>query len=94
MKSWAVFRIWLLRKTIESDGRVLYRALIHPKVSWYVKGLILVVGAYIIFPIDIVPWWILGFGILDDIGIAVLGITQIKKLIPAPLLAELTKKIA
>ncbi|MBP7841931.1 DUF1232 domain-containing protein [Patescibacteria group bacterium] len=44
-----------IRKAFKSDGVIIYRAFVHPQVSWFVKRLILLVAAYIISPIDIIP---------------------------------------
>jgi uncharacterized membrane protein YkvA (DUF1232 family) len=46
----------------------------NPKYKWWVVGLTLV---YVFSPIDIIPDFILPFGLIDDVGLLVLMISQL-----------------
>lgn len=80
LKEWA----W----TIKSDAFALYLAARDPRVPWYAKALALLVAAYALSPIDLMPDFVPVLGYLDDIVIVPLGILAVVSLIPPPLMAE------
>ena len=86
------FLVWLWQ-TVKHDAVLLYRAFRHPQVSINVKLAMIGVIIYIIAPIDILPDWILGFWLIDDLGVIILVIKRIKKNIPQKLKDELDWKI-
>lgn len=45
------------------------RLFFHPATPWYVKAILAVAGIYLISPVDLIPDWIVGLGLLDDITI-------------------------
>ena len=53
--------------TIRRDAHALYLASRDPRVPWYAKGLALVVAAYAVSPIDLIPDFIPIIGYLDDL---------------------------
>ena len=59
-----------------------------PRIPWYVRAVAVVVAAYALSPIDLIPDFIPVFGYLDDLVIVPLGILLILRLIPPPLMAE------
>ena len=67
MKTSHIHRGRGLWKTIKGDITLLYRALKHPKTSVRVKVLIVGLVIYVVSPLDIIPGWILGIGIIDDL---------------------------
>lgn len=93
MKASRIHRGRNLWKTIKMDFVLLYRALFHAKTPWKVRILIILLVAYIVSPLDLIPGWIVGLGLLDDIGIAVLVVGWIKKMIPERLQEEIEGKI-
>lgn len=60
----------------------LYRGMQDPRVPWYVKILTLLVIAYVISPIDIIPDFIPVIGLLDDAILVPIAIALIIKLVP------------
>jgi len=54
--------------TVTSYARLLFR----PDTPWTVKGILLLALLYLLSPFDLVPDWILGLGLLDDLAIVTL----------------------
>jgi len=67
---------------------MLYLASRDPRVPLYVKILLLLILAYALSPIDLVPDFIPLLGYLDDLIILPLGIYLVLKLIPEEVKAE------
>jgi uncharacterized membrane protein YkvA (DUF1232 family) len=65
-----------------------------PRVPWYAKALALVVAAYALSPIDLIPDFIPVLGYLDDLIIVPLGILLVVRLVPADLMAEFRAEAA
>lgn len=80
LKAWA--------RTIKRDVHAIYLAARDSRVPWYAKALGIVVAAYALSPIDLIPDFIPVLGYADDLIIVPLGILLVVKLIPAPVLAE------
>ncbi|MBW6521059.1 MAG: DUF1232 domain-containing protein [Desulfoarculaceae bacterium] len=51
--------------TIASYGRLLTR----PDTPWTVKAILLLAILYLLSPFDLIPDWILGLGLLDDLAV-------------------------
>lgn len=79
-------RTWA--RSMKRDVVALYLAARDPRVPWYAKALALVVGAYALSPIDLIPDFIPILGYLDDIVIVPVGIALVRRLIPDDVLAE------
>lgn len=75
-------------RTIKRDVHAVWLAARDPRTPWFAKALALVVAAYAISPIDLIPDFIPVFGYLDDIIIVPLGIMLVTKLIPPEVLSE------
>ena len=73
---------------IRRDAHALYFASRDPRVPWYAKGLALVVAAYAVSPIDLIPDFIPIIGYLDDLILVPLGIALVIKLIPPEIMAQ------
>lgn len=58
-----VGRLYLLR----DDLVTLWRALWHLETPLYLKAAILALAIYVISPVDLVPEFLLGLGLLDDV---------------------------
>ena len=65
MKPTEQLRAWARR--IKRDGLTLWFARQHPDTPWYVKLLVVVVVAYALSPIDLIPDFIPVLGYLDDV---------------------------
>jgi uncharacterized membrane protein YkvA (DUF1232 family) len=66
----------------------LYLAAGDPRVPWYAKVAAIVVAAYALSPIDLIPDFIPVIGYLDDIVIVPAGILLAVKLVPKELMSE------
>jgi uncharacterized membrane protein YkvA (DUF1232 family) len=59
-----------------------------PRTPWIARALALLVVAYALSPIDLIPDFIPVLGLLDDVILVPLGLILVIKLIPAEILAE------
>jgi uncharacterized membrane protein YkvA (DUF1232 family) len=79
-------RTWA--RGIKQDVHALYLSARDPRVPWYAKAVALLVAAYALSPIDLIPDFVPVLGYLDDLVIVPLGILLAVKLIPPDILAE------
>jgi uncharacterized membrane protein YkvA (DUF1232 family) len=70
----------------------LYYASRHPRTPWYAKLLALLVMAYALSPIDLIPDFIPVIGYLDDLLIIPAGFALAVALIPREVMAEARQK--
>ena len=75
-------------KQLKSHVYSLYRGIHDPRVPWYVKILTLLVIAYIISPVDIIPDFIPVLGLLDEIILVPVALTLIMRLVPKEIINE------
>lgn len=75
-------------RTIKRDVHAVWLAARDPRVPWYAKWMALVVAAYALSPIDLIPDFIPVLGYLDDIVIVPLGILLVVRLIPSEVMQE------
>lgn len=75
-------------RAIERDVLALWVAARDPRVPWYAKASAMMVAAYALSPIDLIPDFVPVLGYLDDVVIVPLGILLVLWLIPAALMAE------
>ena len=80
VKQWA--------RSIKKDVIVLYIAGRDSRTPWHAKTVAIVVAAYALSPIDLIPDFIPVLGYLDDLIIVPLGIMLAIRLIPPELMAE------
>jgi uncharacterized membrane protein YkvA (DUF1232 family) len=70
----------------------LYLAYQDPKTPWYAKALAALVVGYVFSPIDPIPDFIPGVGLLDEMVVVPLGVAITMKMIPAEVFAECQEK--
>lgn len=75
-------------RTVKRDVHAVWRAARDPRTPWLAKVLALMVAAYAVSPIDLIPDFIPVLGYLDDLVIVPLGILLVVRLIPPELMAE------
>ncbi len=77
-------RRWLSAKAkaLKTDTKALYLASRDPRTPWYAKALVVVVVAYALSPVDLIPDFIPVLGYLDDLILLPLGIALAIKLVP------------
>lgn len=83
--------LYRLRRLLKSTGRelaVLWYACRHPATPLPVKAGALLLAAYLISPIDLIPDAIPILGWIDDVTLAALGVTAILKLVPLAALED------
>lgn len=86
-------RLWYWVKRLKSDILILYFAVKDPRVPRQAKLLTLLLAAYIISPIDIIPDFVFpGIGYIDDIVLIPFAAELIQKMIPMTVISDLNTK--
>ena len=80
LKDWA--------RALKNDVLALYIAGRDPRVPWYVKAAAVVIAAYALSPIDLIPDFIPVLGYLDEVILLPIAIALVVRMIPDPLMAE------
>ena len=80
LKRWA--------RAVRTDVVALWIGGRDPRVPWYAKALAILVAAYALSPLDLIPDFIPVLGYVDDLIIVPLGIVLAVRLIPEPLMRE------
>lgn len=83
----ARFKEWV--RLARRDVVAVWLAARDPRVPWYAKALAVLVAAYALSPIDLIPDVIPVLGYLDDLVIVPLGIALVIKLVPPAVMADL-----
>lgn len=88
-----VRRTWLQAlehqaKTLKAEVLALNYALKDPRTPWYAKLLAVLVLAYALSPLDLIPDFIPVIGFLDDVILLPLGLWASIKLIPAEVMED------
>ena len=81
-------------RALKSELAALYLAYRDPRTPWYARVAAILVIAYALSPIDLIPDFIPVLGYLDDLVILPLGIFFAIKLIPAEIMASAQEKAA
>jgi uncharacterized membrane protein YkvA (DUF1232 family) len=74
-------------RRIKRDVVTVYFAARHPDTPWRVRVLALVVAAYALSPIDLIPDFIPVLGYLDDLLIVPVGLLVVIRWLPTEVLA-------
>lgn len=82
-------RIGDLGHRLAVEAHAAWLAARDPRVPWYARLLAVMVAAYALSPIDLIPDFIPVLGWLDDLVIVPLGLILVRRLIPAALWTEL-----
>jgi uncharacterized membrane protein YkvA (DUF1232 family) len=81
-------RLAELVRSLPNLAKLVARLARDPRVPARNKATLVVVGAYLLSPVDLVPAVVPGFGQLDDLVIAVLALDQLLNDVPADLVRE------
>lgn len=76
---------WSLRRwaqALKQHTLVAYFAARDPRTPWLARALALLVAAYALSPIDLIPDFIPVLGLLDDLVIVPLGLALVLRMIP------------
>jgi len=74
--------------SLKTETHALYLAARDPRTPWFAKGLVLLIVAYALSPIDLIPDFVPVLGYLDDLIIIPAGIVLALKLIPPEVMNE------
>ena len=85
-KAWA--------RGIKCDVVAVYHAARDTRTPWAVRLLALLVAAYALSPIDLIPDFIPVLGYLDDLLLVPLGLMLVIRLLPAGVLADARRQAA
>jgi uncharacterized membrane protein YkvA (DUF1232 family) len=83
---WQRLRFWA--RLVLRDGLALYIAARHPRTPWFAKLLALLVAAYALSPIDLIPDAIPVLGLVDEVILLPIAIALIARLIPTEVMEE------
>ena len=83
----ALNKLKLWAKRLKSDIYALYIAMRDARTPVYARGFAVIVVAYALSPIDLIPDFIPVLGLLDDLILLPLGIALLKKMIPPDVMA-------
>lgn len=93
----ATTRTWFTRwreaaGNLKRDIVALYFAVLDPRTPWYAKAFAIMIVAYAISPIDLIPDPIPILGYLDDLILLPIGIVFALRLIPPAVMADARQK--
>lgn len=80
--------LWRLKKNLY----ILYLVLRHQKTPFKFKAAIVAMAAYLLWPIDFIPDFIPGFGLIDNFVVLMLTMTVTLKLLPEDILRDCREK--
>ena len=81
-------RLTLLWTLVRSDARQLWVALRHPASPGWLKLGTALIALYLFSPIDLLPDFILGLGLVDDLVLVPLAIRWLLKRLPPEITAS------
>jgi len=75
-------------RLLKTEVTALYLAARHPRTPWYAKAFLMVIVAYALSPIDLIPDFIPVLGFVDEIILLPFAIAIAVKMIPPDVMAE------
>ena len=79
-------------RRLSAQTYALYLAYRHPRTPWYAKVFAALIVGYVFSPIDPIPDFIPGVGLLDEIVVIPIGVLLAAKMIAPDVLEECTEK--
>jgi uncharacterized membrane protein YkvA (DUF1232 family) len=79
-------------RQLKAQTYALYLAYRHPRTPWYAKVFAALIVGYVFSPIDPIPDFIPGVGLLDEMVVVPIGILIAAKMIPPDVFAECREK--
>jgi uncharacterized membrane protein YkvA (DUF1232 family) len=79
-------------RQLSAQTYTLYLAYQHPRTPWYAKVFAALIVGYVFSPIDPIPDFIPGVGLLDEMVVVPIGVLIAAKMIPPDVLAECREK--
>ena len=86
---WMNLETWKRRaRELSAQTYALYLAYRHPRTPWYAKVFAALIVGYVFSPIDPIPDFIPGVGLLDEMVVVPIGVLIAAKLIPQEVMEE------
>ncbi|MDP8949762.1 MAG: YkvA family protein [Actinomycetota bacterium] len=79
-------------RQLSAQTYALYLAYRHPRTPWYAKVFAVLVVGYVFSPIDPIPDFIPGVGLLDEMVVVPIGVLIAAKMIPRQVMKECQEK--
>ncbi len=79
-------------RQLSAQTYALYLAYRHPRTPWYAKVFAALIVGYVFSPIDPIPDFLPGVGLLDEMVVVPIGILITAKMIPRDILEECREK--
>ena len=79
-------------RQLKAQTYALYLAYRHPRTPWYAKVFAALIVGYVFSPIDPIPDFIPGVGLVDEMVVVPIGILIAAKMIPPDVFAECREK--
>ena len=79
-------------RRLSAQTYALYLAYRHPRTPWYAKVFAALIVGYVFSPIDPIPDFIPGVGLLDEMVVVPIGILLAAKMIPPDVFEECREK--
>jgi uncharacterized membrane protein YkvA (DUF1232 family) len=79
-------------RQLSAQTYALYLAYRHPRTPWYAKVFVALVVGYVFSPIDPIPDFIPGVGLLDEMVVVPIGVLIAARMIPQDILEECREK--
>jgi uncharacterized membrane protein YkvA (DUF1232 family) len=79
-------------RQLSAQTYALYLAYRHPRTPWYAKVFAALVVGYVFSPIDPIPDFIPGVGLLDEMVVVPIGVLIAAKMIPQQVMEECQEK--
>ena len=79
-------------RQLSAQTYTLYLAYRHPGTPWYAKVFVALVVGYVFSPIDPIPDFIPGVGLLDEMVVVPIGVLIAARMIPQDILEECREK--
>ncbi len=84
---------WKTRaRQLTAQTYTLYLVYRHPKTPWYAKLFAALVVGYVFSPVDPIPDFIPGVGLLDEMVVVPIGVLIAAKMIPRQVMEECQEK--
>jgi uncharacterized membrane protein YkvA (DUF1232 family) len=80
-------------RRLSAQTYALYLAYRHPRTPWYAKAFAALVVGYVFSPIDPIPDFIPGVGLLDEMVVVSIGVLIAAKMIPRQVMEECQEKV-
>jgi uncharacterized membrane protein YkvA (DUF1232 family) len=79
-------------RQLSAQTYALYLAYRHPKTPWYAKVFAALIVGYVFSPIDPIPDFIPGVGLLDEMVVVPIGVLIAAKMIPQEVFEECQRR--